>query len=110
VLVRCVIMGVVRCVIGTLANLKQQYDEKPKDIFGEHYDKLSQIKTGNASLATRSKTSYRSDSLPFSNVPHFSIHKFKKESLPISISLTLRRPRDAINQCDSQWGSSALVT
>jgi FAD/FMN-containing dehydrogenase len=31
-------------VIGTLANLKQQYDEKPKDIFGEHYDKLSQIK------------------------------------------------------------------
>jgi FAD/FMN-containing dehydrogenase len=37
-------MGVVRCVIGTLANLKQQYDEKPKDIFGEHYDKLSQVK------------------------------------------------------------------
>jgi FAD/FMN-containing dehydrogenase len=24
--------------------LKQQYDEKSKDIFGEHYDRLSQIK------------------------------------------------------------------
>jgi FAD/FMN-containing dehydrogenase len=27
-----------------LANLKQQYDEKSKDIFGEHYDRLAQIK------------------------------------------------------------------
>jgi FAD/FMN-containing dehydrogenase len=29
---------------GTLANLRQQYDEKSKDIFGEHYDRLSRIK------------------------------------------------------------------
>jgi hypothetical protein len=31
-------------VIGALADLKQQYDEKSRDIFGEHYDRLAQIK------------------------------------------------------------------
>jgi FAD/FMN-containing dehydrogenase len=33
-----------RCDDRTLADLKQQYDEKSKDIFGENYDRLSRIK------------------------------------------------------------------
>jgi hypothetical protein len=37
VLIRSVMMGL-------LANLEQQYDEKSKDIFGEYYDRLSRIK------------------------------------------------------------------
>jgi FAD/FMN-containing dehydrogenase len=34
----------ILCDDGILADLKQQYDEKSKDIFGEHYERLSQIK------------------------------------------------------------------
>jgi FAD/FMN-containing dehydrogenase len=34
----------ILCNDATLADMKQQYDEKSKDIFGEHYDRLAQIK------------------------------------------------------------------
>jgi hypothetical protein len=34
----------IMCNDGALADLKQQYDEKSKDIFGEHHDRLAQIK------------------------------------------------------------------